>query len=293
MSRVNQSAFEKTGIHYSSIQTEAIKQAVLCKMLIITGGPGTGKITTLLGIISTFQALNQNVLLASPTGRTAKRMSETCGMEAKTIHRLLNFKPPNGFEYNDTNPLTGDVVILNECSMIDIVLMNNLLKAVPDSMKVIFIGDIDQLLSVGPGKVLADLISSTAIKTIRLNSVFRQASGSDIIRNAHRINVGEPLIFNGSKNPDFFFIQQNDNDLIPKMIVDLCKHRLPQHNKVSPISDIQVLCPMSRSTNGSLNLNALLQQALNPSDTLLKRGGIEYRLHDKVMQTRNNYDKNI
>lgn len=278
---------------YSEVQKNAIKQALLSKVLVITGGPGTGKTTTILGIISLLKRLNMEILLAAPTGRAAKRMSETCGFIAKTIHRLLGFKPPNGYEHDGDNPLVGDVLIVDEISMIDIVLMNSLLKAVPDKMKVIFVGDIDQLPSVGPGNVLSDIITSGVVPVVKLDTIFRQAQDSDIIKNAHRINKGEFPYLNNGKQSDFFYIEQEDSAAIPQMIVDLCKTRLPKHYGIYPVSDIQVLCPMNRSENGASNLNCVLQSALNPNVVALKRGGTEFRVGDKIMQIKNNYSKNV
>ena len=282
-----------SAVVYSDVQKNAIKQALLSKLLVITGGPGTGKTTTILGVISLLRRLDLEILLAAPTGRAAKRMSETCGFESKTIHRLLGFKPPNGYEHDSNNPLIGDVLIVDECSMIDIVLMNSLLKAVPDEMKVIFVGDVDQLPSVGAGNVLSDMISSGAIPVVKLNTIFRQAQGSDIIKNAHKINNGEFPSLNNGRKSDFFFIEQEDSSAIPQTIVELCRTRLPKHYGVDPIHDIQVLCPMIRSENGASNLNAVLQSALNPAIASLKRGGTEYRIGDKVMQIKNNYEKNV
>ena len=289
-----------SSVIYSDVQKNAIKQALLSKVLVITGGPGTGKTTTILGVISLLRQLGLEILLAAPTGRAAKRMSETCGFESKTIHRLLGFKPPNGYEHDSDNPIIGDVLIVDECSMIDIVLMNSLLKAVPDEMKVIFVGDVDQLPSVGAGNVLSDMIASEVIPVVKLDTIFRQAQGSDIIKNAHKINNGAfPSLANG-KNSDFFFIEQEDSAAIPQTIVELCKTRLPKHYGVDPIHGIQVLCPMNRSENGASNLNAVLQSALNPaiasfdsSVSSMKRGGTEYRVGDKVMQIKNNYEKNV
>ena len=284
---------QHTQIEYSDVQKQAIKQSLLSKILVITGGPGTGKTTTILGIISLLKQFNLEILLAAPTGRAAKRMSETCGFEAKTIHRMLGYKPPNGYEHDGDNPIGGDVLIIDECSMIDIVLMNSLLKAVPDEMKVIFVGDVDQLPSVGPGNVLSDIIASNAVHVVKLDTIFRQAQSSDIIKNAHLINKGKFPSLNNGKKSDFFFIEQEDNTLIPQTIVELCMTRLPKHYGINPIHDIQVLCPMSRSENGAANLNTVLQAALNPNTASLKRGGTEYRLGDKVMQIKNDYDKNV
>ena len=236
---------------------------------------------------------NLKILLAAPTGRAAKRMSETCGFESKTIHRLLGFSPPNGYEYNGDNPLCGDVLIIDEASMIDVVLMNNLLKAVPNEIKLILLGDVNQLPSVAPGNVLSDMISSNIIPVVELKAIFRQAQCSDIIKNAHLINSGQfPKLQNG-KNSDFFFIEQEDSTKIPQTIVELCKERLPKHYGLNPLTDIQVLCPMSRTENGTINLNTVLQAALNPNNVSVKRNGVEYRLGDKVMMSKNDYQKNV
>ena len=283
----------KTGIIYDQIQIEAINCAVQSKIMVLTGGPGTGKTTITSAIISAFAERFMQILLAAPTGRAAKRMTETTGMEAKTIHRLLEFKPPDGYQRNSDNPLEGDALILDEASMIDIVLMYNLFKAIPDHMTVIIVGDVDQLPSVGPGNVLRDIIDSGAVPVIKLEHVFRQAMGSAIIRNAHRINNGIFPDLKPDKNSNFFFIQANDPAGIPDIIKQLCTTRLPAYYKVDPIRDIQVLCPMLRGDTGANNMNTQLQAALNNNTLSLRRGGAEYRLHDKVMQIKNNYDKNV
>jgi exodeoxyribonuclease V alpha subunit len=232
------------------------------------------------------------ILLAAPTGRAAKRLNETTGMEAKTIHRLLEAKPPEGYQRNEENKLEGDVLIIDESSMIDIVLMYSLLRAVPDEMAVIFVGDVDQLPSVGAGNVLRDMIESEATPVVKLTRVFRQAMGSHIIMNAHRINKGQFPNLKTGKGSDFFFVEQPDNDAIPATIIDLCVNRLPGFYKVSP-TEIQVLSPMQRGESGAQNLNKLLQNAINQSKSMLRRGGTEYRLGDKVMQIKNNYDKEV
>ena len=280
------------GIQYDDIQKEAIRIAASSKVMILTGGPGTGKTTSVKGIISVFQASGMNILLAAPTGRAAKRLSETTGMEAKTIHRLLEAKPPNGYQRNEDNKLEGDALIIDESSMIDIVLIYSLLRAVPDEMKVVFIGDVDQLPSVGAGNVLRDMIDSEAIPVVKLTRIFRQAMGSQIITNAHRINKGQFPDLRIGKESDFFFVNQADNTAIPGTIIDLCTKRLPKYFNIKP-SAIQVLCPMQRGENGSQNLNSLIQNALNLSKTMLRRGGTEYRYADKVMQIKNNYDKEV
>lgn len=244
-------------------------------------------------IIAALQEQGKRILLAAPTGRAAKRLSETTGMEAKTLHRLLECKPPEGYKRNEENPLVGDALIVDESSMIDIVLMYNLLKAIPDTMSVLFVGDADQLPSVGAGNVLLDMISSGIIPVVKLTRIYRQAQTSQIIMNAHRINQGEfPLLKNG-RNTDFFFMEENDAEKIPARICELCARRLPNHYRVDPISGIQVLSPMQRGETGAVNLNKALQQALNPKGQGLWRGGMEYRLGDKVMQSKNNYEKEV
>ena len=279
-----------TGLSYDPVQLEAIKTAAQSKILVLTGGPGTGKTTTTLGIIKAFQTAGASILLAAPTGRAAKRLSEATGLEAKTIHRLLEVKPPEGYQRNEENRLEGDVLIVDECSMIDIMLMYALLRAMPDTMTLILVGDVDQLPSVGAGNVLRDLIESGVFPVVRLEKIFRQAASSRIITNAHRINRGlMPDISNG-KNTDFFFIEIEEPELAAQEIVTLVKDRLPRAYKTR---DIQVLTPMQRGVVGAANLNQVLQQAVNPDSHGIRRGGVEYRLHDKVMQIRNNYDKEV
>jgi len=305
---VDVGAIEKiTGMSYDDIQVEAIRKAATAKVMVLTGGPGTGKTTTTHGIISAFKAYGLKILLAAPTGRAAKRMTEATGMEAKTIHRLLEFKPPEGYQKNEENPLEGDVLIIDECSMIDIILMNSLLKAIPATMRLILVGDIDQLPSVGAGNVLRDIIDSSAFPVIRLTRIFRQAQTSRIIMNAHRINDGKmPDISNG-KDTDFFFIQNEDAEAVSGEIVKLVKNNLPKYYHVEP-SQIQVLTPMQRGVVGATSLNLSLQEALNPAEEeifikdrgkvtmpkpSLHRSGYIYRANDKVMQVKNNYDKEV
>ena len=279
-----------TGLSYDPVQLEAIKTAAQSKILVLTGGPGTGKTTTTLGIIKAFQTAGASILLAAPTGRAAKRLSEATGLEAKTIHRLLEVKPPEGYQRNEENRLEGDVLIVDECSMVDIMLMYALLRAMPDTMTLILVGDVDQLPSVGAGNVLRDVIESGVFPVVRLTKIFRQAASSRIITNAHRINRGlMPDISNG-KNTDFFFIEIEEPELAAQEIVTLVKDRLPRAYKTR---DIQVLTPMQRGVVGAANLNQVLQQAVNPDSHGIRRGGVEYRLHDKVMQIRNNYDKEV
>ena len=297
----------KTHMEYDDIQTAAIRTAATAKVMVLTGGPGTGKTTTTHGIISAYKAYGLKILLAAPTGRAAKRMTEATGLEAKTIHRLLECKPPEGYQKNEENPLEGDVLIVDECSMIDIVLMNSLLKAIPPAMRLIMVGDIDQLPSVGAGNVLRDIIDSGAFPVVRLTRIFRQAQTSRIIMNAHRINEGKmPDISNG-KNTDFFFMENEDAEASVPQIVKLVQENLPNYYHVEP-SQIQVLTPMQRGVVGATNLNLSLQEALNPpehdifmrgrgkvtmSKECLRRSGYAFRADDKVMQIKNNYDKEV
>ncbi|WP_036612221.1 SF1B family DNA helicase RecD2 [Oribacterium sp. P6A1] len=305
---VDVGAIEKiTGMSYDDIQADAIRKAATAKVMVLTGGPGTGKTTTTHGIISAFNAYGLKILLAAPTGRAAKRMTETTGMEAKTIHRLLEFKPPEGYQKNEENPLEGDVLIIDECSMIDIILMNSLLKAIPATMRLILVGDIDQLPSVGAGNVLRDIIDSSAFPVIRLTRIFRQAQTSCIIMNAHRINEGKMPDISNRKDTDFFFIENEDAEKVSGEIVNLVRNKLPKYYHVEP-SQIQVLTPMQRGVVGATSLNLSLQEALNPAEEeifikgrgkvvmpkpSLHRSGYVYRTNDKVMQVKNNYDKEV
>jgi exodeoxyribonuclease V alpha subunit len=283
---------KQTSIQYDDVQVAAIGQAVKSKVMVLTGGPGTGKTTTTLGIIAALESLGQSILLAAPTGRAAKRMSEATGKESKTIHRLLEYNPAEGYGRNDENPLQGGVLIVDESSMIDVILMNSLLKAVPSHMKVILVGDIDQLPSVGAGNVLRDIIDSDVVPVVRLTRIFRQAQSSRIITNAHKINQGVfPDISNG-KDSDFFFIKQEDPELAANEIVNIVKNRIPKAYHFNT-NEIQVLAPMQRSVVGATNLNIILQEAINPIGDSLSRGGFKYREGDKVMQIRNNYDKEV
>ncbi len=280
-------------ITYDEVQLEAIRVAVSSKIMVLTGGPGTGKTTTTMGIIAAYRAAGCRIILAAPTGRAAKRMSEATGMEAKTIHRLLEYKPPEGYQRKEENPLEGDVLILDECSMIDIMLMYNLLKAMPEQMTLIMVGDTDQLPSVGAGNVLKDIISSGRIPVVRLSRIFRQARGSRIIMNAHRINKGEQIDMRGGRDSDFFFAAKETNEEVVELLVKYCTENLPRYYHVDALQDIQVLTPMQRGVCGAANLNQVLQEAMNPGSIFLRRGGTQYRLHDKVMQIRNDYDKEV
>lgn len=282
----------ETGIEYDEVQVEAIRQAIASKVMVLTGGPGTGKTTTTKAIIAALQSAGMRILLAAPTGRAAKRMSEATGMEAKTIHRLLEYNPQDGYKRNDENPLEGDALIVDECSMIDIILMNNLTKALPTMMRLVLVGDIDQLPSVGAGNVLRDIIDSGVIPVVRLTRIFRQAQSSRIVMSAHAINRGcFPDISNG-QHTDFFFMKQEEPEKVAETIVSLVRDRLPKAYR-QPTANIQVLTPMQRGVVGAANLNMALQQALNYNTAALVRGGYTYKEGDRVMQLRNNYDKDV
>ena len=283
---------KQTGVEYDEVQAEAIREAVSSKVMVLTGGPGTGKTTTTQGIIAALKAMGLRILLAAPTGRAAKRMSEATGMEAKTIHRLLEYNPQDGYKRNDDNPLEGDALIVDECSMIDLLLMNNLMKAIPAGMRLVLVGDIDQLPSVGAGNVLRDIIDSKRIPVIRLTRIFRQAQESRIVMSAHAINKGVFPDTSNGKHTDFFFIQQEEPEQAVDTIVKLVKERLPNAYK-RPTSDIQVLTPMQRGVVGAANLNMALQTVLNPGQVSLNRSGYSFRQGDRVMQLRNNYDKEV
>lgn len=279
----------ETGIDYDDVQLAAIRQAVTSKVIVLTGGPGTGKTTTTQGIIAALKKAGLRVLLAAPTGRAAKRMSEATGMDAKTIHRLLEYNPQDGYKRGDENPLDGDALIVDECSMIDILLMNNLMKAVPVTMRLVLVGDIDQLPSVGAGNVLRDIIDSQKIPVVRLTRIFRQAQKSRIVMSAHAINQGRFPDTSNGRDTDFFFMKEEDPEQVAATVVRLVKERLPRAYGQRP-DKIQVLTPMQRGIVGAANLNLSLQKALNPSGPSLNRGGYTYRQADRVMQVRNNYD---
>lgn len=282
----------ETGIEYDEVQVEAIRQAIASKVMVLTGGPGTGKTTTTKAIIAALQSAGMRILLAAPTGRAAKRMSEATGMEAKTIHRLLEYNPQDGYKRNDENPLEGDALIVDECSMIDIILMNNLTKALPTKMRLVLVGDIDQLPSVGAGNVLRDIIDSGVIPVVRLTRIFRQAQSSRVVMSAHAINRGcFPDISNG-QHTDFFFMKQEEPEKVAETIVSLVRDRLPKAYR-QPTANIQVLTPMQRGVVGAANLNMVLQQALNHNTAALVRGGYTFKEGDRVMQLRNNYDKDV
>ncbi|WP_032114082.1 ATP-dependent RecD-like DNA helicase [Candidatus Paracaedibacter symbiosus] len=287
---------EKNGISLSTSQKQALTKALSSKVTIITGGPGVGKTTLLRSILQILEASQMTLALCAPTGRAAKRMFEATGFEAKTIHRLLNINPETGsFTHNDSNPLSCDVVIVDEVSMVDIPIMHALLKAVPSHAALILVGDQDQLPSVGPGQVLADFIASSSIPFIHLTETFRQAASSKIISVAQSINKGiMPLLKGYGADSDFFFIEVEEPEQAMKTIVDLVQKRLPNKLGYSPLTDIQVLCPMTRGFIGTRTLNIELQKALNPpTENSLQKFGSWYSVGDKVMQIENNYQKEV
>lgn len=275
-------------------QQKAVASAVTGKLHIITGGPGTGKSTITNAILTITSKLTEKICLAAPTGRAAKRMSEITGHKASTIHSLLQFDfKTMGFKHNRENPLDCDLVIVDESSMIDTYLMYSLLKAIPDHARVIFVGDIHQLPSVGPGNVLKDMISSLSIPVTTLTEIFRQAAGSHIITNSHRVNKGIfPEIYNGPDS-DFFFMECQESQDVLDTIIKLVSQRLPNKYGFNPTSDIQVLAPMKKGLIGTENLNQALQQILNPKEGGLFRAGFKFQAGDKVMQIRNNYKREV
>ncbi|MBU2520851.1 MAG: ATP-dependent RecD-like DNA helicase [Proteobacteria bacterium] len=279
-------------------QLEALRCSVENKVVVITGGPGTGKTTIINAVIKIFSRMKLKIMLAAPTGRAAKRMSETTGYEARTIHRLLEFSfQKGGFQKNDKKPLDCDLLIIDEASMIDTILMHHLLKAIPPRATFILVGDVNQLPSVGAGAILNDIIESGSVPVVELNEIFRQAKDSRIIVNAHKINSG---IIPDFKTPtpsdytnDFYFIQQEDPEKVLEIILELLTDRIPRRFNFDPVDDIQVLTPMHKGVVGAGNLNEKLQEALNPGENIIIRGDRGFRVNDKVMQIRNNYDKEV
>ena len=285
---------EEIGIEYNEDQKQAIWTAINSNVMVLTGGPGTGKTTALLGIIKTLKSMDLTIACAAPTGRAAKRMSEVTGLGAKTIHRLLEYNPQCGYQRNENNPLLQDVIIVDEVSMVNILLMNNLLKAVKPNSKLILVGDENQLPAIGPGNVLHDIIESEAIPVVTLKEIFRQAEGSRIITNAHNIINNKPIIVNNSeKGTDFFFIQEENPDAVDSLIQQLVSMRLPKTYGLKP-TDIQVLSPRRKDVLCSANdLNQILQRTLNTSEVSLQTGNTTFKLGDKVMQIKNNYEKDV
>ena len=287
---------QKTGLALAKSQTAAIELALRSKVLVVTGGPGVGKTTIVNSLLRILAAKGVNLLLCAPTGRAAKRMNEATGFEAKTIHRLLEVDPMGGgFKRNDDHPLDCDLLVVDETSMVDVLLMQALLKAVPDHSALLIVGDIDQLPSVGPGQVLADVIASGAVPVVRLTEVFRQAAESRIIMSAHKINQGMiPDLSRPESESDFYFVPANDPETAVARIIELVKTRIPKRFGVDPIRDIQVLCPMNRGGVGARSLNIELQAALNPAgERKVERFGWTFAPGDKVMQIENDYDKEV
>lgn len=286
---------QKNGIALATAQRDALKTAIHSKVMVITGGPGVGKTTLVNSVLMVLNAKKMRVMLCAPTGRAAKRMAETTGMEAKTIHRLLQYNPgTGGFIHKADNPLECDVLIVDESSMIDVVLAAQLMDAVPLHAAVVIVGDSDQLPSVGPGRVLQDIIRSKTIPVGHLNEVFRQAATSRIITNAHRINHGQMPEFPGEgEASDCYFIEADDPEKALKLVGKMIKQSIPQKFHFNPRSDIQILTPMQKGELGARNLNQTLQQLLNPRGEEVERFGVVYRVGDKVMQTENDYDKDV
>ena len=287
---------QHTGLTLAKSQSAAIRLALSSKVLVITGGPGVGKTTIVNAILRILAAKGASLLLCAPTGRAARRMTETSGFEARTIHRLLEVDPMSGgFRRDADNPVDCHLLVVDEASMVDVLLMHALLKAVPDHAALLIVGDIDQLPSVGPGQVLADVIASGAIPVVRLTEVFRQAAMSRIIVNAHRINEGiTPDLDKPGGESDFYFVPAHDPETAVLRIVELVRTRIPRRFGLDPIRDIQVLCPMNRGGVGARSLNIELQSALNPAgERKVERFGWTFAPGDKVMQIENDYDKEV
>jgi exodeoxyribonuclease V alpha subunit len=288
---------KKMGLELAPAQRSAIHQATSCKVLVVTGGPGTGKTTIVRGILEIFAVKGLRCALCAPTGRAAKRLGETTGREAKTIHRLLEFDPAlGGFKRDRGNHLDLDLLIVDEASMVDVVLMNQLVRAVPPWACLVLVGDVDQLPSVGPGTVLADIIASGAVPVVRLTEIFRQAGQSWIVRAAHQVNQGEmPEPAPPGREGDFYFVEANTPETILDRIITMVRQRIPARFGLDPFKDVQVLTPMNRSELGARNLNSKLQEVLNPlqAQPEVQRFGWNFRVGDKVLQTVNNYQKEV
>jgi exodeoxyribonuclease V alpha subunit len=286
----------KTGLTLAESQKVALRAALSSKIMVITGGPGVGKTTLVNAILRVLAAKRIVLLLCAPTGRAAKRMTETTGREAKTIHRLLETNPKTGgFRRNEGNPLSCDLLVVDETSMVDVVLLNALMKAIADRTAVLFVGDVDQLPPVGPGQALADIIAGGAVPVVRLSEVFRQAARSQIVQNAHRINSGQaPELTKPGAETDFYFVPADDPEIAVTRLIEIVRDRLPKRFGVDRVRDIQVLCPMNRGGLGARSLNIELQKALNPrTDPQAVKFGTTFLLGDKVMQTENDYDKEV
>jgi exodeoxyribonuclease V alpha subunit len=288
-------AEKKLGMKLADLQKKAITEAVSQKIMVITGGPGTGKTTIIRAVLEIFSALKQDVALAAPTGRAAKRMSETTGRDATTIHRLLNFNPhKRAFTYGPDNPVEADVVIVDESSMLDQWLAEKLISAIRHDARLILVGDVDQLPSVGPGNVLSDILESKQVPFVRLDEIFRQDAAGLIVKNAHRIHAGKkPILPAGKETSDFYFLIEDDPVALRDLICDLVASRLPSKFGFDPMTEIQVITPMHRGEVGVQSLNVELQRSLNPNGQSLQRYSVLYRVGDKVMQTVNDYDMGV
>ena len=285
---------EKYHMELSGQQKEAVRCAAASTCMVMTGGPGTGKTTTITAIIRMFKNLDAKILLCAPTGRAAKRMTEATGKEAFTIHRLLEYNPMQSeFQRNAENPLEADLIIVDEFSMVDISLLHHLLEAVTEGTTLVFVGDVDQLPSVGPGNCLKDIITSGIIPVVRLETIFRQGLTSLIIVNSHRINQGLMPLVPEDDSGEYRFIAREDPEKILEEIIEQVTTRLPRSHGLDPLRDMQVLSPMHKGVLGVENLNRHLQKALNPEGRPYRRGAVEFRVGDKVMQTRNNYELDV
>ena len=287
----------RTGKTLAPSQREALQTVLASRVVILTGGPGVGKTTLVNSILMILRTKGVKCLLCAPTGRAAKRLAETTGLEAKTIHRLLEIDPRTGrFTRNESNPLACGLLVVDETSMVDVPLMHSLVRAVPNSAGLILVGDVDQLPSVGPGTVLRDLIESGVVPVVRLTEVFRQAADSRIITNAHRIRRGQMPELRGDPSSDFHFVERDDPEKIAATLVKLVQARIPERFGLDPIRDVQVLCPMNRGSLGVRELNTVLQRALNPTrpdQPVVERFGWRFQIGDKVIQTENDYDKDV